>query len=189
MVEAMPTLLTLICQGETAAARRSRFPLDEPLAAQVPPQIQDLPQAAYQAVWCAPQLAARQTAQALGLHGNVDEALRDCDYGTWAGLPLMQVMAEDSHHFAAWLEGGAPPGGESAGQLIARCDRWLAQRMNAGGRHCAVVPAAVIRAIAVGLLGAPVQALARLDIHPLSISELSSDGRRWQLCQLGRRVD
>ncbi|MGL6019290.1 MAG: histidine phosphatase family protein [Gibbsiella quercinecans] len=187
----MPTLLTLICQGETAAARRSRFPLDEPLTAQVQQQIQHLPRApaAYQAVWCAPQLAARQTAQALGLHANVDEALRDSDYGAWAGLPLMQVMAEDSHHFAAWLAGGAPPGGESAGQLIARCDRWLAQRMNAGGRHCAVVSAAVIRAIAVGLLGAPVQALARLDIHPLSISELSSDGRRWQLCQLGRRVD
>jgi hypothetical protein len=41
--------------------------------------------------------------------------------------------------------------------------------------------ACVIRAVMVHVLGAPLSACRRIDIEPLSITDFSSDGRRWML--------
>ncbi|MGF7449665.1 histidine phosphatase family protein, partial [Klebsiella michiganensis] len=91
--------------------------------------------------------------------------------------------------FQDWLEGAAPPGGEARAQLLARCGSWLAKHVDIRGRHCAIAPAAAIRATIVDVLGAPLHSFARIDIHPLSITELRSDGRRWNLCLLKGHIN
>lgn len=96
---------------------------------------------------------------------------------------------QDAEAFQAWLEGAAPPGGESRAQLLARCGSWLAKHVDIRGRHCAIAPAAAIRATIVDVLGAPLHSFARIDIHPLSITELRSDGRRWNLCLLKSHIN
>lgn len=97
-------------------------------------------------------------------------------------------MTQDAEAFYAWLGGAAPPDGESRVQLLARCAAWLAQRVDIPGLHCAVIPAAVIRAMIVDVLGAPPQSFECNDIHPLSISELQNNGRRWHFCVLKNRA-
>ncbi|KFW98550.1 phosphoglycerate mutase [Pectobacterium betavasculorum] len=186
----MRASLTLICQGETAASRGSHFPCDDPLEAREWQRAQKLHSIAarYHSVWTAPETAARQTTTALSLHATLTAELAETDYGLWAGRPLREVMTQDAEAFHAWLEGAAPPGGESRVQLLARCAAWLAQRVDIPGLHCAVVPASVIRAMIVDVLGAPLQSFARIDIHPLSITELHSDGRRWHFCVLKDRA-
>lgn len=103
--------------------------------------------------------------------------------------PLEAREWQDAEAFQAWLEGAAPPGGESRAQLLARCGSWLAKHVDIRGRHCAIAPAAAIRATIVDVLGAPLHSFARIDIHPLSITELRSDGRRWNLCLLKGHIN
>ncbi|HED2544765.1 histidine phosphatase family protein [Raoultella planticola] len=185
----MAASLTLICQGETAAGRGSRFPDDEPLQArewQRARRLQSLV-ARYHTVWIAPDAAARQTASALSLPIVQAAELAEPDYGIWAGRPLREVMMQDADTFRAWLEGAPPPGGESRDQLLARCGSWLNKRVDIQGRHCAIASASAIRAMIVNVLGAPPQSFERIDIHPLSITELRSDGRRWHFCVFGER--
>lgn len=186
----MRASLTLICQGETAASRSSHFPCDDPLETREWQRAQKLHAIAarYHSVWTAPETAARQTATALSLHATPTAELADTDYGLWAGRPLREVMTQDADAFHAWLEGAAPPGGESRAELLSRCATWLAQRVAIPGLHCAVVPAAVIRAMIVDVLGAPHQSFECIDIHPLSISELQSNGSRWHFCVLKDRA-
>ncbi|CAM7608093.1 hypothetical protein NUBL21974_02010 [Klebsiella quasipneumoniae] len=110
--------------------------------------------------------------------------LAEPDYGIWAGRPLREVMTQDADAFLAWLEGEAPPGGESRVQLLARCGRWLTKHVDIQGRHCVIASASTIRAMILAVLGAPLHSFARIDVHSLSITELRSDGRRWNYCLL-----
>ncbi|MHA3584266.1 histidine phosphatase family protein [Yersinia enterocolitica] len=100
------------------------------------------------------------------------------DCGLWVGRPLREVMTQDAEALYAWLGHAAPPDGELRVQLLARCAAWLAQRVDITVLHCAVISAAVIRSMIVDVLGAPPQSFAFNFIHPLSISELQSNGRR-----------
>lgn len=185
----MTAVLTLICQGETAASRSSRFPQDEPLEVRELSHVRQLQDslAKYLSVWCAPQLVAQQTAEALSLSADIDATLVDINYGVWAGLPLKMVMAQDAPAFQAWLQGSPPPGGETLTQLQERCRYWLEQRVATHGGYCAVVSAAVIRAMVLCVLSAPEKAFPQIDIHPLSMTELCSDGHRWHVRKLGWR--
>lgn len=119
----MRASLTLICQGETAASRGSHFPCDDPLEAREWQRARQLQSsvARYHRVWFAPDAAARQTAAALSLQGTAVTELAEPDYGIWAGRTVREVMMQDAEAFQAWLEGAAPPGGESRAQLLARC--------------------------------------------------------------------
>ncbi len=186
----MGASLTLICQGETAAGRGSRFPDDEPLEVREWQRARRLQSvvARYHTVWSAPEAAARQTASVLCLPIALAAELAQPDYGSWAGRPLREVMTQEADNFRAWLTGAPPPGGESRAQLLARCGNWLTKHVNIQGRHCAVASAAAIRAMIVDVLGAPPQSFERIDIHPLSLTELHSDGRRWHFCVPGIEV-
>lgn len=129
----MRASLTLICQGETAASRGSHFPCDDPLEAREWQRARQLQSsvARYHRVWFAPDAAA------LSLQGTPVTELAEPDYGIWAGRPVHEVMMQDAEAFQAWLEGAAPPGGESRAQLLARCGSWLAKHVDIRGRHCA----------------------------------------------------
>nr|WP_234480319.1 histidine phosphatase family protein [Erwinia sp. S38] len=180
----------IICQGETLANRHSRFPANDGLSDTA---IEALNQMnadirAGSKIWIAPEVAARQTAAALRLKGEVVTQLAEPDYGRWAGLPVKQVMKDSSTAFHRWLSCDAPPDGESIAAIISRTSEWLLQHESLQGHHCAIASASVIRAIITGLLDAPLSAFQRIDIAPLSRTILTSNGSRWNICTLGEKI-
>jgi broad specificity phosphatase PhoE len=82
-----------------------------------------------------------------------------------------------------WLSDTAasPHGGESVEGLLARVTNWLNVAGQQQGRKVAVTHPAVIRAAIVVAIEANPLSFWRIDIAPLSVVELSSNGRRWTL--------
>ena len=180
----MATRLALISHAATEAQRRSAFPLDEPLEERELAKIADLgwqaPRA--QTVLSGPERRVQQTAQALGISAEIAVELRDCDYGAWSGSTLAEVEQRHPEEVVAWLTnpGAAPHGGESILQLIARIAGWL-EEQRVADHTIAVTHPAVIRSAIVHALQAPPSSFWRIDIAPLSLTDLRWNGRVWTL--------
>jgi broad specificity phosphatase PhoE len=131
-------------------------------------------------VFSGPEPAAVQTAEVLALAPTVDQALRDRYYGKWNGRSLEDLLAAEAEPVAAWLARPhtAPPGGESAADLIVRAANWLAT-LSGPGTVVAVVHPTVIRAMVLHVLEAPPEAIRRLDVRPLSVVQLSEHAGNW----------
>jgi broad specificity phosphatase PhoE len=185
----MTLRLTLLCHAFTDAVRRAVFPGDEPLdgraAAQAAAAVGVL--GAFDNVWTSPALRARQTAAALRLSAQDDPALRDCDFGRWTGLRLTDLETREPDAVAAWISNpaAAPHGGESILDILRRVGAWLDVRREEHGRGIAVTHPAVIRAAVIHVLGAPPQSFWRIDVEPLSITDLRRNGDRWTLRSTG----
>lgn len=184
----MTSRLMLICQGATRATRRSAFPANEPL--------EERARSAAAAVrlgwraergWVSPMQAARQTAEIMSLGCREDPRLRDLDHGEWAGRTLADIAQEQPDRLARWL--GDPQfdghGGESIAMLLERSGSWLDAQAMERGRTVAVTHAAVVKAMIVHVLSAPPEAFWRIDIAPLSLTDLRHDGRRWTIRSCG----
>ena len=177
--------LTMIRSGATPATRKGAFPLDEPLE----PRAHGLAAAAgaglrrADRVLTSPTLRARQTAEAMSLQASIEPLLADQDHGRWAGKSVEAVHADDPDGIAAWLADpdAAPHGGESLADVSRRASAFMDRLMVEHGRTIAVTHASVIRAAIVHVLGAPLVACRKIDVEPLSVTEFSSDGRRWML--------
>ena len=184
----MAIRLTLISHATTEAQRRAAFPLDEPLRDHETEKISALRWNAprVQRTLSAPELRTRQTSQALGLSAEVDSDLRDCDYGAWSGFDLGEVGSSKPEEVAIWLTdpGAAPHGGESIVELIDRVGLWLKNQRDAA-HTLAVTHPAVIRAAILCALEASPQTFWRIDIAPLSITDLRWNGRTWTLRSSG----
>lgn len=139
-----------------------------------------------QQVWSGPERRVRQTAEALGLSATTVTALRDCDYGTWSGRELSEVQSAEPERVSDWLTNivAAPHGGESFRDVIDRIGIWLDEQRGVG-HIIAVTHPAVIRAAIVSALDAPPQAFWRIDIAPLSLTDLRFNGRVWTLRSSG----
>jgi broad specificity phosphatase PhoE len=176
--------LTLLCHAATKAARTAAFPADEPLDAKGAAAAAALAgrwQAAGR-VLASPARRAGETAAAMGLTAQAEAALRDCDYGRWAGSSLSDVAAREPEAVAAWLADpdAAPHGGESLSALLSRVSAW----MDSGGLQgpvLAITHTAVIRAAVLHALGAPAKSFWRIDAAPLSMIELRRNGAHWAL--------
>jgi broad specificity phosphatase PhoE len=177
--------LGLICYAPTRAIRASSFPSDEALddaglkearaaAGYFPRGIRCL---------ASPALAARQTAEALGLSPSAEPELRDCDYGGWAGRSLEALQADDPHGIAQWLSDPAarPHGGESLAALLRRVAAWLEAQTAQTGKIVAVTHASIVRAAIIQVLHAPLDSFWRIDIAPLSATWLHRNQARWVL--------
>ncbi|MGW6917037.1 histidine phosphatase family protein [Kitasatospora sp. NPDC054939] len=190
----MTVRVIFISPATGAALRRARFDDDGPLDAAgsraAGAAAHALPAVA--AAYASPSVRCRETAAALGLAPVEVPALRGCDPGRWRGRALDEVAAEEPEAVQAWLSdpAAAPHGGESLLALHARVAAWLdglaAQGAPgadpaAAGRVVAVVEPDVVRAAGVHALGAPAQAHWRLDVPPLSATELSGRAGRWNL--------
>jgi broad specificity phosphatase PhoE len=178
--------VTLIAAAATGNRRRTEFPADAPLdsaGARAARQYASRVRRG-QRVLISPMIAARQTAEALGLSGEVAPALADCDYGRWAGASLETIAAAEGEAVAAWLsdEAAAPHGGESHRQLRMRVGAFLDQVGATDMGHTIMVThAAVIRAaIAHAIAGTP-QSFWRIDIAPLSQTMLTRSNDQWRL--------
>lgn len=187
----MSARLTLISCGMTEAARKGAFPLDEPLEPRAMEAAQALGHRLHRPdrVWVSPALRARQTMAALSLEGEPVEALRDQDFGRWAGKRLVEVQQTEPDELVAWLADpeAAPHGGESLVDVAARVAPVLDELPAMRGHTVAVTHPAVIRAAVVNILGAPLHAFWKIDVEPLSLTEFTSDGKRWALRMSGLR--
>jgi len=179
--------LTLICHAATAATRAAAFPLDEPIdepgaAAAAAAKLQTADR-----VWTSPALRARQTASALGLEAAVEPLLRDADCGRWAGRRLAALQGEEPDAVAAWLSdpSAAPHGGESVLDVLRRVGAWLDGLTAARSRAIAVTHPAVVRAAIAHVLGAPPPSFWRIDVEPLSLTDLRRGPRHWTLRAAG----
>jgi broad specificity phosphatase PhoE len=178
------TRLTWICHGATAASRKALFPVDEPLedkAAEEAGRMAALPRA--DRIATSPSLRARQTAEALLLEARTDMALRDCDHGRWAGKSIPAIEAEEPENLMAWMTNpeAAPHGGESLLDLGMRVTGWMESQSARGGHVIAVSHAAIIRAAVTHALQAPPSSFWLVDVEPLAVIRMTSNGRRWSL--------
>ncbi|MYV43210.1 histidine phosphatase family protein, partial [Streptomyces sp. SID1328] len=98
-----------------------------------------------------------------------------------------EVGAAEAEALARWLADPeyAAPGGESVRQVCTRVGRWLESVPE--GRTVALVEPEVVRAAVIDALGLPAGAFWRLDVAPLTATELSGRAGRWNL-RLGRAL-
>jgi broad specificity phosphatase PhoE len=186
----MTTRLTFLCSGATEANRKGAFPLDEPLEPKAAEAAAVLAGRLRRAerVLTSPLVRATQTAKAFALASEPVETLRDQDFGRWAGRRISVVQQLEPEALATWLNDpeAAPHGGESLAEMAARVVPLLDELMALKGHTVAVTHPAVIRLAVVSVLGAPIPAFWKIDVEPLSITELTGDGRRWALRISGR---
>jgi broad specificity phosphatase PhoE len=116
---------------------------------------------------------------------SADAEIRGWDLGAWGGRTLADVSAGRQDAVAAWLSDprAAPHGGESLAGLVGRVRAWL-ERAPAG-HTLAVCAPAVVRAAVVVVLDAPEQAFWRLDVAPLTVTDLRGGPKRWTVRATG----
>ncbi|WP_447741452.1 histidine phosphatase family protein [Pseudomonas laurentiana] len=171
--------LTLICHALTQAQKTGRLPhAGDGILPLTQQPFTDL--RAVQ-VLTAPEQRACETAAWLSEAPQLEPALADCDLGSWQGLTLKQLQAEQPQALAAWLQdpASAVHGGESFAALCQRMAAWLAA-FDRPGEWLAVTHPMVMRAVLVQVLGCPMGASQRIDVLPLSRLELSFTGQ-WRL--------
>ncbi|MGX8008417.1 histidine phosphatase family protein [Mesorhizobium sp. ORM8.1] len=177
--------LTMIASGATPGMRKGRFPNDEALELQAVERARATAASPRRAdrVWTSPAPAARQTAEALGLEASVEPLLAEQDFARWAGRSFEEVQAEDPEGMAAWFADpdAAPHGGETLSAVAQRGAALLDRLAGAGGHTIAVTHPMLIRAAVVHVLGAPLSSVWKIDIEPLTLTDLRNDGRRWVL--------
>ncbi len=183
------TRITLVCHATTHALRRVTFGGDDPLdeigktkAAKLAGSLGRVDHC-----WTSPALRARETAAAMGLAATVDERLRECDFGRWTGLRFQQLLFKEPKKLVSWIRdpSSAPHGGESIPQVLARVAAWIAERGRDPGHTVAVTHASVIRAAIVHVIEAQLPSFWRIDVVPLSQTDLRTNGRRWVLRSMG----
>lgn len=188
----MATRLTLISHAATQAQRRAAFPLDEPLDEREIAKIAALgwkaPRA--QRILAGPERRTQETARALGLSAAIAADLRDCDYGLWRGRELSELQSLDPEGLVAWLTDpiANPHGGESIVSLIDRVARWMDKGMDEGmeaAHTIAVTHPPLIRGAIVHALQVPPAAFFRIDVAPLSVTDLRFNGKVWTLRSTG----
>jgi broad specificity phosphatase PhoE len=188
----LPARITFISHGATSALRRAAFPLDEPVIAEELEKIAAIGWTAPRAqqVLCGPEQRARQTAEALGLQPDWSIEIGDVDFGSWVGRELEDIQTADPSGLAAWFTDMevSPHGGESFVQLIARVGNWM-QRQTVAGHTVAVTHPSVVRAAILCCLAAPHNSFWRVDIAPLSITDLRFNGKVWTVRSIGCPLD
>ncbi|ATL33072.1 histidine phosphatase family protein [Streptomyces formicae] len=189
----MTSRVLLVSPAMTASLRQARFddgaPLDDRGRADARAAAGSLPADAL--VVTSASTRCRETAEALGLAPTDSPAeLAGMAMGHWRGRSLHEVTASEPEALARWLTDPdhAPAGGESVSSFSARVVRWLDATAAGEGRLVAVVEPEVVRAAVIHVTGAPPAAFWRLDVEPLTVTELSGRAGRWNL-RLGRPVN
>ncbi|MFC9157909.1 histidine phosphatase family protein [Streptomyces bauhiniae] len=181
----MTSRLLLISPAIGPALREARFYDGSSSIDEAPAATGALPKAAH--VVLSPGARCRDTAEALGQRGVTAAELAPLDAGQWRGRTLAEVAATDGEALTRWLTDPdyAAPDGESVRDVCARVGHWLASVPD--GRTIAVVEPEVLRATVVHALALPTGTFWRLDIPPLTATELSGRSGRWNL-RLGRAL-
>ena len=181
--------LWLIPHAPTAATRSGAFPADESLDERGRTEAGELslPTPARFDLLTSPAPSCRETADAAGLGTpEIEPALGDCDFGSWAGWTLGEISAEEANGFTTWMSDpeARPHGGETLAELATRVGAWLDAEAKLDGGAVAITHAAVVRAAVVCALQAPLESFWQVDAAPLSITELHVRSGRWRLTRV-----
>jgi broad specificity phosphatase PhoE len=110
----------------------------------------------------------------------------ECDFGAWAGRSLAEIHAEDPAATECWMTDpdARPHGGETLTELSNRVGAWLEDAAGSedgseDGCLVAITHGGVVKAAVAHVLGAPLMACWRIDIEPLTITELRAHDRQW----------
>jgi broad specificity phosphatase PhoE len=183
--------LLLMRHARTDAVQRAAFPLDESLdAAGLKAAGELVGRLSRGEAFCSPSRRARETAAAAGLDAEPVPALGECDFGAWAGRTLAQVDAWDPDGARAWMTDpdARPHGGETLTELLARVGDWLDAQAQLDGEAIAITHGGVVKAAVVHALAAPPAAFWRVDVTPLSTTELHAHDGRWTLARVNAPV-
>jgi broad specificity phosphatase PhoE len=179
--------LLLVRHGSTASTRRAAFPPDEALDEAGLRESRKLRAVldGVQSAFSSPAVRARQTAEAAGLEPRSDPDLAECDFGSWTALTLDDVSARDPEGLRAWFKDphACPHGGESLAQLAARVRRFLSRIAGIPGATVAFTHGGVVKVALVEALGAPSSSFWRIDVAPLSVTELRRRDRIWTVAR------
>jgi len=183
--------LFLIRHAPTAATRSSAFPADEPLDERGAEAAARFAFPRANEVVCSPALRCRATADAAGLTVTaVEPAISECDFGSWCGRALDELVAESADDTQRWMTDpdSAPHGGESLRAFTARVAAWLDDQSRRDGTCLAITHGGVVKAAVVHALGAPIEAFWRVDCAPLSRTELHAHDGRWTVSNVNLAV-
>jgi broad specificity phosphatase PhoE len=175
----------LVRHGPTIATESAGFPADEALIPDAVAAAATLATALPDGhrVVCSPALRARQTAAAAGLIAQKEPRLAECDFGSWAGRRLVDIHAVDPEATSEWMTDpdARPHGGESLNVFSARIAAWLDEEAGRPEPVMAVTHGGVIKASVVHALGADSAAFWRIEVRPLSITELCARDDAWSV--------
>jgi broad specificity phosphatase PhoE len=136
-------------------------------------------------VLCSPRLRARRTADLAGLVPyRITDDLQEWDYGDLEGLTSVQIR-ERYRDWTIW--DGPWPGGETAGDVLERADRLIAEILGTGEQRVALVGHGHFsRVVAARWVGEDVSVGRWLDLDTATLSELGwAKGervlRRWNV--------
>jgi len=181
----MTTRLHLLCSASTLSTRGAAFPKDAPIDEM---GRKGLSKFSGRAPSCdealrSPALCAAQTAEGLALDAMPESALRDCDFGRWAGRALTEIQSQEPDALAEWLRNpeAAPHGGESFAVVMKRIGGWMDDLPAESRSILAITHAAVIRAAIAHALGAGPHAVLHVDVAPLTRVMISGGAGRWRL--------
>lgn len=187
-----PTTLVLVRHGVTEHTAAKRFsgglggdnpPLSEEGRAQARAAAQWLAALGdkVDSVLASPVRRTRETAEvvaaALDLPVSEEPGFAEMEFGSWDGLTFLEVAERDQAGLDAWLGSleVPPPGGESFRQVeervLAGLDRVLAE--HAGRTVVVVSHVTPIKTLVAHAMGAPLEAVFRMELSPASISVVS----------------
>ncbi|KII00321.1 acid phosphatase [Streptomonospora alba] len=187
-----PTRLVLLRHGETPLSVERRFAgtgdveLTETGRSQARAAARHLAGSGVDVVVCSPLRRARDTAEPiaarLSVPVEVDEGLRETDFGSWEGMTFGEVQRSRPQELQRWLSDteAAPEGGESFAAVARRVaetrDKLLAR--HAGRTVLVVSHVTPIKVLLQQALLAPPEALFRmhLDVGCLSRIDCFTDG-------------
>lgn len=140
----------------------------------------------FDAIVASPQTRALQTAayaaDELGLDIEVDEDLRETDFGEWEGLTFSEAFARDEATHSAWLSDPlrCPPGGEAFASVDARVQAARGRITEKYGESTILVVSHVtpVKSLLRQGLGVGFELFTRLhlDLASLSVTEFYADG-------------
>jgi probable phosphoglycerate mutase len=152
----------------------------------------------WEAIYTSPMLRTRQTADALcrltGLRANVEDGLKEIDYGEWEGLRQVEVKERWPDAFEYWAADVASrgtPGGETALHVAARAMRVVEaiRTRHQTGNVLIVSHKATLRVITCALLGLDVRLFRERIAQPVSaVTLFMLTGRTALLAVLGDRA-
>ena len=183
------TLIDLIRHGEPEGGRRYRGQVDDPLSdsgwRQMWAAVGD--QAPWQRILTSPLSRCQAFATALGeRHGlpvTVDARLMEIGFGAWEGRTAEQLRAEDPAQLARFYHdpvaarpAGAEPLAEFRARVVAAFDT-LTEACH-GQQVLVITHAGVIRTLIAHVLGAPLEAIYRIEVDYAAMTRIRLGAER-----------
>jgi probable phosphoglycerate mutase len=182
----VPTTLVLLRHGETALTTQKRFSgIRQDVALSEHGRQQAAEAAAtfvkrgiIEAIVSSPLTRCRETADqvaaTLGLPVEIDDDVRECDFGEWEGLTFAEVQRQWPDDLTAWLASTevAPPKGESIAEVLARVRRARDRLLRRHPARTVLVVSHVtpIKQLVCLALGVPPATVFRMELAPASTS-------------------